>query len=160
MDLSEMTATKGLNIVVMEGTKSFDYKNCLEETYKTNAKCKFIDYTDKAYDDFATWLSNYSAIKKNISYKIIDEKSDDYNANKAGIIKSITIDNTPVTASSIFEIKDSKIVVTYYAKKVTKPEEQNNEENNNENTNSNQNNTTQENNNESNNEGNETNGGN
>ncbi len=139
MDLSEMTATKGLSIVVMEGTKTFDYKKCLEESYKTNAKCKFIDYTSKSYDDFTTWLSNYSTIKKNISYKIIDEKSDDYDASKAGIIKSITIDNTPVTATSIFEIKDSKIVVTYYAKKVTKPDDNN--ENTNENNNPNESNT-------------------
>ena len=123
MDLSEMTATKGINIVIMEGTKSFDYTKCLEEANKNNAKCKFVDYTGEAYDDFIDWLSDFSAIKKNISYKIIDEKSDDYNINKAGLIKSITVDGEEIGSLNIYEAKSSKIVVTYFAKKQEKPEE-------------------------------------
>ena len=123
MDLSEMTATKGISIVIKEGTKAFDYSECLKETNKDNAKCKFVDYTGEDYDDFVDWLSDFTSIKKNISYKIIDEKSDDYDETKAGTIKSITIGDKELNDLSIYDVKDSKIVVTYFAKKVAKPDE-------------------------------------
>nr|MBP3259371.1 LCP family protein [Bacilli bacterium] len=123
MDLSEMTTTGGINVVIKEGSKAFDYTECLKETNKNNTKCKFKDFTGESYDDFIDWLSDFPAIKKNISYKIIDEKSDDYNQNKSGLIKSITVDGDNLTTLSIYEAKSSKIVVTYFAKKQEKPEE-------------------------------------
>ena len=122
MDLGEMTETKGLKIVVMEGTKKFDYTKCVELENKNNAKCLFIDYTGKTYDSFIEWLSPYTNIKKNISYSIIDEKSEDYDETKAGVIASITINGEPIDALTIYDIKDSKVVVKYYGKK-TKEEE-------------------------------------
>ncbi len=117
MDISEMSDTKGLKITVMEGTKKFDYSNCLEEDYKDNKNCQFVDYTNKNYTEFETWLNTYSAIKKNVTYNIIDENSEEYSPLKAGIIKSITINDIPISKLSIYEAKNSKIIVTYYALK-------------------------------------------
>lgn len=131
MDISEMTETKGLKIVVMEGNKPFNYNLCLNEEYKDNSKCEFIDYTGESYEDFVSWVSTYTSIKKNITYSIIDETKDNYDINKSGLIESIKIDGEEIEDLSIYDVKNKKIVVTYYA---TKKEEtnSNNEESQNE----------------------------
>ena len=85
MDIAEMTSTKGLKIVVMEGNKPFDYNLCLKEDYKDNKKCEFIDYTGKSYDSFVDWISTYTTIKKNVTYNIIDETKDNYDIKKEGL---------------------------------------------------------------------------
>ena len=128
MDISEMVDSKGLKVIIKEAEKAFDYTECIKETYKEDKRCAFTDYTGKSYEEFAKWLSKYTNIKKNISYNIIDEKSDDYIESKAGIIKSITINDIPITKISIYEIKDSKVIVTYYGKKTEKETDNKDEE--------------------------------
>ena len=127
MDLSEMVDSKGLKITVMEGSTKFDYSVCIKEEYKNNKNCQFVDYTGKSYNEFSKWLQTYPAIKGNVTYKVIHENEEGYVASKANIIKSITINDIPITNLSIYEAKSSKIVVTYYG---TKTEEDNQTTNN------------------------------
>ena len=129
MDLSEMIDSKGLKVVIKEAEKVFDYTECTKEEYKEDKRCAFIDYTGKSYEEFSKWLNKYTNIKKNITYNIIDENNESYNENKIGIIKSITINDIPITNMSIYEIKDSKVVVTYYGKKTEKEEDNEDTEN-------------------------------
>lgn len=117
MDLSEMTSNKGIKIVVTEGIADFDYTTCINEDKKDESRCQFKDYTKKSYADFANWLNKYTNFKKNITYSIIDENNENYDEKKEGLIESITIDNEPIKEQSIYELKDSKIVVKYYGKK-------------------------------------------
>ena len=138
MDISEMVSTKGLKIVVMEGNKPFDYSLCLKEDYKNNSKCEFIDYTGKSYDSFVDWISTYTTIKKNTTYKIIDETMDNYDIKKEGLIKSITIDGDPIDDLSIYDVKDKKIIVEYYALKKQEETNQNEDNDNNNDNNTNE----------------------
>ena len=126
MDISEMTSNKGIKIVVAEGIADFDYNTCTKEELKEETRCKYKDYTNKKYSEFADWINKYTNIKKNISYGIIDETNENYNEKKAGLIESITIDGNKVDATSIYDIKDSKIVVKYYGQKTAKDDNKQN----------------------------------
>lgn len=122
MDISEISSTKGIKITVAQGNGKFDYSSCGIEQYKDHASCQMSDFTGKTYESFKKWLSNYSSLKLNVSYSIIDDKMDSYDEEKAGLIESITADGKKITSSSIYNIKNSKILVTYYGQK-TKEED-------------------------------------
>mgnify|MGYP002858834264 CR=1 FL=1 len=134
MDLSEMSSTKGLKVTINQAGAKFEYTSCTKEEYKDNAKCAYVDYTGKSYDDFVKWINLYTNIKNHITYSIISESSDDYDASKAGLIESITIAGDPENITSIYDIRNNKITVSYYAKKsatTTTPEDNTNTEENN-----------------------------
>ena len=109
----------------MEGYKPFDYSLCTKEEYKDDSKCQFKDFTGKNYQEFVSWVSTYNTIKRNVTYSIIAEGSKDYIADKSGLIKSITLGGNNLTSTSIYEAKDKKIVVTYYALKTEDNEDDN-----------------------------------
>ena len=126
MDLSEMSKTVGLKVTINQAGAKFEYTSCTKEEYKDNAKCAYVDYTGKSYDEFVKWIGQFTNIKNHITYSIISESSDDYNAEKSGLIESITIAGSPEKVNSIYDIRNNKITVKYYAKKSvveTKPEE-------------------------------------
>lgn len=126
MDLSEMSSTKGLKVTINQAGAKFEYTSCTKEEFKDNAKCAYVDYTGKSYDEFVKWISVFTNIKNHITYSIISESSDNYDASKSGLIESIIIAGDPEDINSIYDIRNNKITVKYYAKKSvveTKPEE-------------------------------------
>lgn len=126
MDLSEMSSTKGLKVTINQAGAKFEYTSCTKEEFKDNAKCAYVDYTGKSYDEFVKWISLFTNIKNHITYSIISESSDNYDASKSGLIESIIIAGDPEDINSIYDIRNNKITVKYYAKKSvveTKPEE-------------------------------------
>ena len=126
MDLSEMSSTKGLKVTINQAGAKFEYTSCTKEEFKDNAKCAYIDYTGKSYDEFVKWIGQFTNIKNHITYSIISESSDNYDATKSGLIESITIAGNPEDVNSIYDIRNNKITVKYYAKKSAveqKPEE-------------------------------------
>ena len=122
MDLSEMSKTIGLKVTINQAGPKFDPTYCTKEEYKDNSKCAYVDYTGKSYDEFVKWISAFTNIKNHITYSIISESSDDYDAEKSGLIESITIAGDPSDVNSIYDIKNNKITVKYYAKKSATPE--------------------------------------